>query len=478
MGNVIFLPSIAYAREHNIYESIAQNHPFDGVFTMLGEVALLLGVLILLFSLYKKIIATYASSSGRETKTERSTSTHNFFIAAVILISVGCLLIALAYYLRSNAARIPLSFSTRAMSGALWESYKRTYVDEGGRTVDPSRDSITTSEGQSYTMLRAVLLDDKETFDKSFKWTKENLARENDSLFAWKYGKKTDGEYGVLAGGGYNTASDADTDIALSLVFAYARWQDEQYIKSARNIINDIWELEVVTVGGRPYLTANNVEKNYKKQFVVLNPSYYAPYAYRIFSKIDTEHPWMDLVDTSYEVISESISANLDKETSAELIPDWIVLDTTTGKISALLGTDLTTNYGYDAIRLPWRLALDWKWNNEPRAEAILSRNKFLLDYWQKHGRLNDHYDHSGMTPYQHEAPSTYGGTMGYFLVNNPPIAREIYREKLLILFDPDNNTWREALSYYDDNWVWFGMALYNDEIPNLAKHISFLATN
>ena len=477
MGIHFFVPDVASAREHNIYESIAKNHPFDGVFTMVGDAVFLLGLLILLFALYKKVKNSYSLSTG-EARNEQSIYIHNFFIAAIILITTGVMLISLAYYLRSSAARIPLSFSSRAMSNALWESYKKTYVDDAGRTYDPSRDNITTSEGQSYTMLRAVLVDDKETFDKSFKWTQKNLARENDSLFAWKYGKRSDGTYGILAGGGYNTASDADTDIALSLIFAYSRWQEPQYLKSAVNIINDIWDLEVIPVGGKPYLAANNVEKNYDKQFIVLNPSYYAPYAYRIFSKIDQSHPWMELVDTSYDVITESIGSNLDKSASAELIPDWVVLDTISGKISALQGTDLTTNYSYDAMRLPWRLALDWKWNKEPRAKAILSRNKFLLEDWQKNERLNSTYDHSGAVIHKNESPAIYGGTIGYFLVTDPSIAKEIYRKKLLILFDPNNNTWKESLSYYDDNWVWFGMALYNDQFTDLTKHISFLSTN
>jgi hypothetical protein len=39
-------------------------------------------------------------------------------------------------------------------------------------------------------------------------------------------------------------------------------------------------------------------------------------------------------------------------------------------------------------------------------------------------------------------------------------------------LFNPDTNTWKEELSYYDNNWAWFGIALYNNLLPNLTANV------
>ena len=66
----------------------------------------------------------------------------------------------------------------------------------------------------------------------------------------------------MTAQGGENDASDADTDLAMSLVFAYARWQDPTYLGDARVIIHDLWAEDVVTINGTPYMSADNVEKN------------------------------------------------------------------------------------------------------------------------------------------------------------------------------------------------------------------------
>src|SRR3989344_1629933 len=32
--------------------------------------------------------------------------------------------------------------------------------------------------------------------------------------------------------------------------------------------------------------------------------------------------------------------------------------------------------------------------------------------------------------------------------------------------------TWAMPLSYYADNWTWFGIALYNRQLPNLAAEL------
>jgi endoglucanase len=61
-----------------------------------------------------------------------------------------------------------------------------------------------------------------------------------------------------------------------------------------------------------------------------------------------------------------------------------------------------------------------------------------------------------------------YSGAMGYFTTVEPDLADEVYTEELLPLYDPDTGDLTEQLDYYDSNWVWFGMALHLDELPNL----------
>ena len=456
----------------DIYNAFLQDASLGASILRIGEFLVVFGILLFALSFLFARLRSRAKTQEARHPLSRS--------AAYGMIALGIAIAGIGAYWKSDAARIPAIFSDANVSQAVWESYKRQYVEpSSGRTIDPTRRLSTTSEGESYTMLRAVWLDDQETFDHSWQWTRSHLERPDDHLFSWIYGRNADGAYGTLAElGGEHSASDADTDIALALVFAYARWQDPRYLADARQIADSIWNTEVVTINGRPYLAAGNVEKKIKKDTILVNPSYLAPYAYRLFARIDPTHPWDSLVDSSYGLLEESIVSPLDKNKSAGLPPDWLQIDRKTGAITALVSGVQTTNYSYDAMRAPWRIALDWKWYGDPRARRLLDRMSFLKTEWHKRGLLYASYGHDGSLRSTYEAPAVYGGSMGYFSVSDPREAADVYRERLLILFDPDTNTWRVPLSYYDANWVWFGMALYNDQLPNLARDLSGLSTN
>ena len=364
-------------------------------------------------------------------------------------------------------------FSNKAMLEALWENYKNDYIEDSSfRTLDRQRNDITTSEGQSYTMLRAVWQDDKETFDKSWQWTKDNLWKSN-KLFAWVFGKKEDGSYGVLNEiGGDNSATDGDTDIAMALLFAYARWGNSTYLLEADSIIKAIWDESVVMVDNRPYITANDIEK-YNSNTLLLNPSYYAPYAYRMFSNIDKTHDWQGVIDTSYEVIITSSAFPLDKQNSAGIPTDWVLLDRNTGLLTASQNGDITTNYSFDAHRVMWRLYLDYSWYKDSRAKSYFEKNNFLLSIWNSDRNIYNTYSHDGRILDKGSSPAVIGANIGYFVIANPDIAKDIYEQKLLPLYNRDTQKWRYPLGYYDSNWAWFGLATYNDLLPNYFATLS-----
>jgi endo-1,4-beta-D-glucanase Y len=391
-------------------------------------------------------------------------------VTGYVLMVCAVLLIGIVIFENSGKSQIPIVFSEKSMLESLWKEYKVEYLEPvSGRTLDKQQDNITTSEGESYSMLRAVWMDDRATYDQSLKWTNDNLKRPDDHLFAWLFGKGAGGKYQVLKDkGGDNTASDADSDIALSLVFAYNRWHEDQYLSQAKEIIADIWNKEVVTIKGKPYLAANNLEKSSPTR-AIINPSYLSPYAYRIFAKIDPAHPWNKLVDTSYDVINFAITDKLDKSQSANLPPDWVSINKTTGVISAVDSSNLTTNFSYDALRLPWRLAIDNEWFHESRAKAALDKLSLLQREWQSDHKIAVTHSHDGSIVSDNDAPAMYGGTIGYFMVSDPSDAKAVYENKLSALFSSDTLQWKESLSYYDDNWAWFGLGLYNHLLPNLA---------
>jgi len=390
------------------------------------------------------------------------------FLTSLLLIMAIVITGTIAYK-RSDRTDVPIVFSEKALLEGIWNNYKKHYLEPGTqRTLDKQRDNITTSEGQSYTMLRAVWQDDHATFDTAWQWTKDNLQREDSYLFSWLFGKRADGSYGVLSEqNGQNTASDADIDIAVALIFAFSRWKDPAYLEQAKNIIDSIWKEEVVVIDRKPYLAANNVERLYPDDILV-NPSYFAPYAYRMFATIDPAHDWMGLVDTAYEILEESSKSGLDAGNTVYLPPNWILVDKDTAVVRPPSESDLNTNYSYDALRTPWRIALDWKWYSEPRAEKYLRSLLFLDNQWRNNGAIYSEYSHDGTVLEKTESMAMYGGSLGALMAIDTNRAREVYERKLISRYNPDTKWWKGEVSYYDNNWAWFGIALYNDALPNL----------
>ena len=291
-----------------------------------------------------------------------------FRLLAIVLIVVAAGATTYAVIASSKKVDQNIIFASHTLLAGTWNDYKTEYWEKDtGRTLDKQQDDITTSEGQSYTMMRAVWMSDKPTFDKAWAWTQEQLQRE-DKLFSWRWGKLDDGTYGVLTNvNGQNAASDADSDIALALLMAASRWQDEKYLVQAKEVIVSMWDNEIVTAGGKQYLASNNLEKQSSSP-IVMNPSYLAPYAYREFAKVDKEHDWNAIVDSSYDLLDRSADANLDKSKTAGLIPDWVLMDRKTGELSAPTVTSLTTNYGYDAMHHgELHLITNGTMNHEPK---------------------------------------------------------------------------------------------------------------
>lgn len=355
-----------------------------------------------------------------------------------------------------------------------WNSYKAEFMQTDGRVIDPAG-GISTSEGQSYALLRAVWLKDRATFDLALKWAMDNLnTGRNDKLFSYKWGKTADGKWQVLD---KNNATDSDIDIALSLIFAAKEWNEPAYSKQAQEIIKDIWEKTVVTIKDKPYLTAGEWAVGQSRP--TINVSYLAPYAFRIFATLDPAHNWNGLVDSSYEAIRACSENELGGVKSARLPANWCAIDKTSGQYTAPEeASKLDTNYGYDAFRTYWRVALDYRWFGEKRALDYLKSSNVLAEKYRAEGRLAAIYSYSGAIVEKDEALSTYAGLVANLLFTDPAAAKNIVDNKFINGFykgvKPGGTTniaaWRNFDNYYTQNWAWFGLALYANLLPNLSK--------
>lgn len=334
-----------------------------------------------------------------------------------------------------------------------WKTYVARFIQADGRVIDPKAGEISTSEGQAYAMLRAVWMRDRPTFERAFSWAQNNLNHgvRDDHLWAWKWGKGKDGPWRVLDKA---FASDADEDAALALVLGSEKWKEPSYLAEARSHLADLFDRGTIVVGGKRFLLSGDTLCD--PTTCRLNPSYYAPYAYRIFARLDPERDWGSLVDTTYFLLEEASA-----KTATGLPPDWLLLDKETGALK--LGSETDSRYSYDAFRVHWRVALDEALFHEPRATAYLSRSlSWLETRLLRDSKVPAVISKDGTGVAEYESLEMLAAIMPALRKDSVAAARAI-QGKLKKNFH--NGLWGDQTSYYVQNWAWFGTVLYEGDL-------------
>lgn len=251
-----------------------------------------------------------------------------------------------------------------------WQSYKSNFILPNGRVQRPEHDFDTVSEGQAYAMLFSVFMNDKKTFDLIYDWTEKHLSRNiknGDHLLAWhwKDDKVSD----------WMPASDADCDYAFALLVASRKWKEKTCREKAIQIIHDILKSETARGFDNKLFLLPGLWGNEKTGFLVQNPSYYSPAAFRLFYKTTEDSQWLDLIETGYWLLSQS-GICLDNTSGCGMTPDWCTVDSS-GNILTTEGR--SSDYGWDAIRVPMRIGLDMLWYKTEKAEDVLKKIHYTL---------------------------------------------------------------------------------------------------
>lgn len=354
-----------------------------------------------------------------------------------------------------NSRRLFSWASKNSVESKSWEYYKKNFISNDGRVMDPLRASVTTSEGQAYAMMRALLMRDKTSFDKIYNWSKYNLQHKDDKLFAWIWGQKHPGqdiaiEYGVLDP---NSASDANSEIAISLIFASKLWEQKNYMDDALQIINDVWDKETIDLNGERILTAGTNQN--KLENVVINPSYFMINGFRIFAKVDKNHDWQKLVDSSYRVTNWCID-NIE----SGLPPDEFYINRNTGVIT--FDKD-KSDFFYDAVRVFYRFYIDYTITKDPRAEKLLSRSKIFINRWKRDKKFYTCYKQDGELKNYDEAIGSIAMILPAIRMYDKKVASEIYKNRIKEQYN-SKGYWNHPADYYAQNLVWFGNWLYQNE--------------
>lgn len=348
-----------------------------------------------------------------------------------------------------------------------WENYRDRFIQADGRVIDwENDDQRTTSEGQAYAMLRAVIIDDPKTFDRVLAWGEQNLSRSDnhdrliDHLWAWKWGPDaTPGDakkWGILD---QNFATDADIDAATALIMAARRWKNPDYLDLAKTKLKDIWDFSTADIAltddlSGHYLLPGPIDAFHPSaETWYLNPSYVAPYAFRLFAQVDRRRDWLELVNTGYRLLEQGSQIS-----DLGLPSDWVLLHSETPHYRPLPATaPLKSLYGFDAYRVWWRVALDLTWfKSAPAGHYLNDHLTALLEQWQTVQQIPAQIDLAG------DAMVDYGATSQYAMIYqaarhlNADLAESI-RENKLNLQNPQE-FWDGDSAYYTQNLAWLGL--------------------
>jgi endo-1,4-beta-D-glucanase Y len=210
------------------------------------------------------------------------------------------------------------------------------------------------------------------------------------------------------------SATDADVDMAAALCFAANRWGSNgsvNYFYEAAKNIKRILTADVKIKGSTVFLkNGTSWGDTY-----CWNPSYFTPAWIKVFKQLITDNKTTlnsvfdgkpdtyikkcdDVIDAMYTEMAKIDAVN----GTQGLYPDWCDTSAADGSVKKSTGSDrmyyldedgdgaiddlngdgkitdgdsynmMSFNYYYDAVRVPWRIAVDYSWFGDTRAQKII----------------------------------------------------------------------------------------------------------
>ncbi|WP_139367561.1 glycosyl hydrolase family 8 [Bacillus alkalicellulosilyticus] len=235
------------------------------------------------------------------------------------------------------------------------EGPNRIYFEVGddlGYMLDTGNHDVRT-EGMSYGMMMAVQMDDKDIFDRLWRWTMKYMYMtegKHAGYFAWSCspeGKKN----------AYGPAPDGEEYFALALFFAAHRWGDGEdevfnYSKHAKDLLHTCIH-NGEDGEGYPMWNPDNKLIKFVPEFEYSDPSYHLPHFYELFALWANEEDrpfWKEAAAASREYLKIACHP----ETG--LAPEYAFYDGTPNDERGF------GHFFSDSYRVAANIGLDYEW--------------------------------------------------------------------------------------------------------------------
>ncbi|TDO93884.1 oligosaccharide reducing-end xylanase [Halanaerobium saccharolyticum] len=184
-------------------------------------------------------------------------------------------------------------------------------IDDNLAYISDTGNNDVRTEGMSYGMMAAVQLNQKEVFDRLWRWTKKYMyqpAGEYKGYFAWscdlRGNKNSEGP-----------APDGEEYFAMALLFASNRWGDGKallnYSEQAKEILHEVVHKGVDSPGD-PMWNPDNYLIKFIPEVEFSDPSYHLPHFYELFARWGNEEDqdfWLKAAEASRKYIKQSCHA-------------------------------------------------------------------------------------------------------------------------------------------------------------------------
>lgn len=250
----------------------------------------------------------------------------------------------------------------------VWDTSNDSYCVIEGATDNYKKRGCTVSEGVGYGMLLSYFAGDYSTLNSLWTYNRGYRAYQGTSnLMPWRTG--TYSYESLTSAANSSSATDADLDIATSLILTYYATGSEAYKADALLIINDLWDKEISPT----YMIYSGDTPTWKKETSAYNLSYFSPVALKLFALIDPSHAWTKVLDTMYSFMMNVQAAG------TGVFPDWVDQNGTAINPNNHSADKTYWMFHQESVRIPWRIAWDYYWTQDTRAAQVLNTlNSFI----------------------------------------------------------------------------------------------------
>jgi endo-1,4-beta-D-glucanase Y len=388
----------------------------------------------------------------------------------IAIVSLGLLFsgISAQQYKFPQNVKYPYGFMPSTFSSTNFQNWYTKYKSQSSllpkcnNGIAVGTDNGAKVEAMGWAMIIAAYMGDKETFDGLYTYYKSKI-QSSHGMMAWLTSCS-----GVSDAG---SASDGDLDVAFSLLVAYWQW-GESYKEEATKTITTVKKL-ITNCSGTSVVVGGYSGKSPYGGCSKTDISYYTPAFFREFAKFTNDTAWSKLADDTYTVLNNGADDN------TGLVPDWQTLSG--GAVSGSVHT-----YGFDACRVPWRMALDYLWNGNEKAKTWCT----TISTWaNKIGPKNikDGYNLNGSAIGNWHNMSYTGGFAVAAMCNSQEISDAFGKEIASMSFDSywyhaflgncymlamSGNMWRPGLSS-DKPGVIRGHGTFESALPIAIKKVT-----